>query len=251
MFHNTPAMYVLNLSAQIHQARTHNFQHVKVPAGPKIPESTCAKSFEAKDSQGVIWIWMSHKKTPNASGKNQRYKKRSRTKSDGSESLSDIDDSEVKKQKPATETKKTTSVGKAVKTTKKLEQQMRSSRINYDALRLLNDDTEQGSGTANNIDLKLDSWRNDDSQNENTTTLKMQRSEEGNYDEDEDQQQITCGEDDVMFGHQCLTEEVKGQKEVVVYYDWTEEWHPLYLTKNVPEDAPLGLTVFDQKVVFV
>ena len=32
-------------------------------------------------------------------------------------------------------------------------------------------------------------------------------------------------------------------------YDWTEEWYPLYLAKDVPEDAPLGLTVFDKQVV--
>ena len=32
-------------------------------------------------------------------------------------------------------------------------------------------------------------------------------------------------------------------------YDWTEEWYPLYLTKDVPDDAPLGLTVFDKQVV--
>ncbi|CAA2958927.1 Hypothetical predicted protein [Olea europaea subsp. europaea] len=164
----------------------------------------------------------------NSSGKRQRYKKRSRTKSDGSESLSDIDDSEivgylnnkkemhlkrmlweamnkdhvkVKKQKTATETKETTSARKAVKTIEKLEQQKRSSRINYDALRLLNDDMEQGSGTAHNIDLKLDSWRNDYSQNESITTYKIQKSEEGNYDEDEDQQQIICGEDDFIYSH--------------------------------------------------
>ena len=35
----------------------------------------------------------------------------------------------------------------------------------------------------------------------------------------------------------------------VVDYDWTEEWYPLYLTKNIPDDAPLGLTVFDKQVV--
>ncbi|XP_022881494.1 uncharacterized protein LOC111398693 [Olea europaea var. sylvestris] len=46
----------------------------------------------------------------------------------------------VKKQNAATKTKKTTSAGKAVKTIEKLEQRKRSSRINYDALRLLNDD---------------------------------------------------------------------------------------------------------------
>jgi len=38
-------------------------------------------------------------------------------------------------------------------------------------------------------------------------------------------------------------EERKGE------YDWTEEWYPLYLTQNVPEDAPLGLTVFDKQLV--
>jgi len=32
-------------------------------------------------------------------------------------------------------------------------------------------------------------------------------------------------------------------------YDWTQEWYPLYLTLNVPEDAPLGLRVFDKQLV--
>ncbi|RZS10544.1 hypothetical protein BHM03_00041779 [Ensete ventricosum] len=32
-------------------------------------------------------------------------------------------------------------------------------------------------------------------------------------------------------------------------YDWREEWYPLYLTAQVPDDAPLGLTVFDKQVV--
>ncbi|KAJ4836999.1 hypothetical protein Tsubulata_022212 [Turnera subulata] len=35
----------------------------------------------------------------------------------------------------------------------------------------------------------------------------------------------------------------------VSHYDWTEEWYPLYLAKDVPDDAPLGLTVFDRQVV--
>ncbi|GFZ08265.1 translocon at the inner envelope membrane of chloroplasts 55-II [Actinidia rufa] len=35
----------------------------------------------------------------------------------------------------------------------------------------------------------------------------------------------------------------------VAEYDWTEEWYPLYLTQNVPDDAPLGLTVFDKQLV--
>ncbi|KAL2544609.1 uncharacterized protein Fot_13842 [Forsythia ovata] len=161
------------------------------------------------------------------SGQGQRYKQRSRTKSDGSESLSDIDDAEVvgylnnkeemqlkrmlweamnkehvkvKKQKVATETKKITSLQKDVKTTEKLKHQKRSSRINYDALSILNDDLEQGSGTAHNIDLESDSWRNDDSQYENITP-RTQRSQEGNYNEDEDQPQITYGDDDGIFGH--------------------------------------------------
>ncbi|GMP83875.1 hypothetical protein CsSME_00037643 [Camellia sinensis var. sinensis] len=38
-------------------------------------------------------------------------------------------------------------------------------------------------------------------------------------------------------------------ERVVVDYDWTDEWYPLYLTQNVPDDAPLGLTVFDKQVV--
>ncbi|KAL8521774.1 hypothetical protein ACS0TY_012068 [Phlomoides rotata] len=45
-----------------------------------------------------------------------------------------------------------------------------------------------------------------------------------------------------------IQEEVVQQKEAVSY-DWTEEWYPLYLTQNVPDDAPLGLTVFDKQVV--
>nr|POE91492.1 protein tic 55, chloroplastic [Quercus suber] len=39
------------------------------------------------------------------------------------------------------------------------------------------------------------------------------------------------------------------EERVVVNYDWTEEWYPLYLTQNLPDDAPLGLTVFDKQVV--
>ncbi|KAK9274344.1 hypothetical protein L1049_019158 [Liquidambar formosana] len=43
-------------------------------------------------------------------------------------------------------------------------------------------------------------------------------------------------------------EELRADR-VVVDYDWTEEWYPLYLTQNVPDDAPVGLTVFDNQVV--
>ncbi|GJS19877.1 protein TIC 55, chloroplastic [Tanacetum coccineum] len=49
-------------------------------------------------------------------------------------------------------------------------------------------------------------------------------------------------EDGVLVG------EEKGRVGVVDY-DWTEEWYPLYLAKNIPDDAPLGLTVFDKQVV--
>lgn len=34
-----------------------------------------------------------------------------------------------------------------------------------------------------------------------------------------------------------------------VEYDWREEWYPLYLSDEVPKDAPLGLSVFDKKLV--
>ncbi|XP_074296124.1 protein TIC 55, chloroplastic-like [Silene latifolia] len=56
----------------------------------------------------------------------------------------------------------------------------------------------------------------------------------------------------------AVAEDVTGQEDVlvdptrvaeVVDYDWTEEWYPLYLAKNVPDDAPLGLTVFHKQLV--
>ncbi|CAN4095614.1 unnamed protein product [Withania somnifera] len=53
----------------------------------------------------------------------------------------------------------------------------------------------------------------------------------------------------VLLGDSSL-EELRGQREIVGY-DWTEEWYPLYLTNNVPDDAPLGLTVFDKQVVLL
>ncbi|KAL6012230.1 Protein TIC 55, chloroplastic [Asimina triloba] len=45
-----------------------------------------------------------------------------------------------------------------------------------------------------------------------------------------------------------VEDETKGE-EAGVKYDWREEWYPLYLTEQVPDDAPLGLTVFDKQVV--
>lgn len=38
-------------------------------------------------------------------------------------------------------------------------------------------------------------------------------------------------------------------EEAAEEYDWREEWYPLYLTAQVPDDAPLGLTVFDKQIV--
>ncbi|XP_019176605.1 PREDICTED: protein TIC 55, chloroplastic [Ipomoea nil] len=46
-----------------------------------------------------------------------------------------------------------------------------------------------------------------------------------------------------------LTSQELKDERVVVEYNWAEEWYPLYLTMNVPDDAPLGLTVFDKQVV--
>ncbi|KAM0967981.1 hypothetical protein ACFX13_016718 [Malus domestica] len=45
------------------------------------------------------------------------------------------------------------------------------------------------------------------------------------------------------------TEAERRGERVAADYDWTEEWYPLYLTQDIPEDAPLGLTVFDKQLV--
>ncbi|CAI0438586.1 unnamed protein product [Linum tenue] len=56
-------------------------------------------------------------------------------------------------------------------------------------------------------------------------------------------------DDGVLFGDPSI-EERRGEERVAVAdYDWTEEWYPLYLAGEVPDDAPLGLTVFDKQVV--
>uniref|UniRef100_A0A803NGB3 Rieske domain-containing protein n=1 Tax=Cannabis sativa TaxID=3483 RepID=A0A803NGB3_CANSA len=44
-------------------------------------------------------------------------------------------------------------------------------------------------------------------------------------------------------------EEERRESRILVDYDWTEEWYPLYLTKDVPDDAPLGLTVYHKQLV--
>ncbi|CAM8961539.1 unnamed protein product [Rhodiola kirilowii] len=56
------------------------------------------------------------------------------------------------------------------------------------------------------------------------------------------------GEDHEVLLPPTSQEEIARVREVVDY-DWTEEWYPLYLVKDVPDDAPLGLTVFDRQVV--
>lgn len=51
----------------------------------------------------------------------------------------------------------------------------------------------------------------------------------------------------VLLG--ASSEEEFRRERIVADYDWTEEWYPLYLTQDVPDDAPLGLTVFDKQLV--
>lgn len=55
-------------------------------------------------------------------------------------------------------------------------------------------------------------------------------------------------EDSTVLLEPNVAEEEKGERRVAEY-DWREEWYPLYLTQNVPDDAPLGLTVYDKQVV--
>uniref|UniRef100_A0A453PVA9 Rieske domain-containing protein n=1 Tax=Aegilops tauschii subsp. strangulata TaxID=200361 RepID=A0A453PVA9_AEGTS len=45
-----------------------------------------------------------------------------------------------------------------------------------------------------------------------------------------------------------LPQEGEGS-EAAGRYDWREEWYPLYLSKEVPDDAALPLTVFDRQLV--
>lgn len=49
--------------------------------------------------------------------------------------------------------------------------------------------------------------------------------------------------------HKVLVAPSTEEESVVADYDWTEEWYPLYLTQNVPDDAPLGLKVFHKQLV--
>ncbi|KAJ8751662.1 hypothetical protein K2173_025821 [Erythroxylum novogranatense] len=64
--------------------------------------------------------------------------------------------------------------------------------------------------------------------------------------------QIKCHADLSSTLPSSISEErdvkVVGQS-LVANYNWKEEWYPLYLTRDVPNDAPLGLTVFDKQIV--
>lgn len=60
---------------------------------------------------------------------------------------------------------------------------------------------------------------------------------------------VSLGEEDQgVLVDPSSQEEVRGERHVAEY-DWKEEWYPLYLTKDIPEDAPMGLTVFDKQIV--
>lgn len=37
----------------------------QLPADARIPQSACVKTYEVRDSQGVVWVWMSRKTLPN------------------------------------------------------------------------------------------------------------------------------------------------------------------------------------------
>ncbi|KAF6137876.1 hypothetical protein GIB67_014005 [Kingdonia uniflora] len=57
------------------------------------------------------------------------------------------------------------------------------------------------------------------------------------------------GEEHGILLGRDVGEEEKVEDSEKVEYDWKEEWYPLYLTQNVPDDAPLGLTVYDKQLV--
>ncbi|CAM6087113.1 unnamed protein product [Calypogeia fissa] len=53
------------------------------------------------------------------------------------------------------------------------------------------------------------------------------------------------GEDGVLIG----TDENFLNEEEKVQYSWETEWYPLYLTDEIPREAPLALKVFDRSLV--
>ncbi|KAI3866780.1 hypothetical protein MKX03_008888 [Papaver bracteatum] len=56
---------------------------------------------------------------------------------------------------------------------------------------------------------------------------------------------LSAEDEKVLFGS-SVEEKGDGLK---AEYDWEQEWYPLYLANDVPEDSPLGLTVFDKQIV--
>ncbi|CAA0814991.1 Unknown protein [Striga hermonthica] len=76
------------------------------------------------------------------------YRRTQKRKKDNRDSLSDIDDSEAKKPRKTTQTKKGATVKKAAKTAEKVEIRKPSSRVNYDALKLLENESDQDLETA-------------------------------------------------------------------------------------------------------
>ncbi|GFQ05639.1 hypothetical protein PHJA_002708000 [Phtheirospermum japonicum] len=151
-------------------------------------------------------------------GRVKTYKLSEKRKKDNQDSLSDIDDSEVvgylitkeainykrilweamnrnyteaKKQKRTTETKKGAPVKKAAKTTEKVELRKPSSKINYDALKLIDDELDQGSETVQVVGADSSyAHRTEDSPYEN---ISRHGSDDDCY--NEDQHDISYGED--------------------------------------------------------
>ncbi|KAL3630020.1 hypothetical protein CASFOL_023004 [Castilleja foliolosa] len=143
-------------------------------------------------------------------------------KKDNQDSLSDIDDSEVvgylndkevinykrilweamnrnyteaKKHKRTTETKKRALIKKAAKPTEKVEFQKRSSKINYDALKLLDDESIQVSETAQVVGADSSyAHRTEDSPYGN---ISSHVSDDDCYNEDD----ISYGEDNGKFDY--------------------------------------------------
>ncbi|XP_042488502.1 protein TIC 55, chloroplastic-like [Macadamia integrifolia] len=65
---------------------------------------------------------------------------------------------------------------------------------------------------------------------------------------DEKEEPAESEDDQTVLLGSTVEEQEIGEKSVVDY-DWREEWYPLYLTRDIPDDAPLGLNVFDKQIV--
>lgn len=148
------------------------------------------------------------------SGVAKRFKpRRNQNKNNASDSLSDIDDTEVgrylntkeethykrmlweaihgkyvnaKKQKKTAKRKKGGPLNKVAKTTEKVKSPRRSSRINYDVLKILNEELEDGSEASQSQIIPLDSQT---LRCEDTPSLVMLGSNESNemiFDEEND-----------------------------------------------------------------